>query len=378
MSCHQPAEGFLFQSVPLSLRSHGREWLGAPGWGLSKAIFGHESALGNFWSKGVPGINDHVCLKRNHILFLSYGGTAALKQLQPLHLFILQLPATAQRRGTFGAPENVPFFFPSRKITLPSFRTFVYVSLYSSARQTAAFNPTAELWLCSTSSTSDLPSFFTTQHLQLVDCHTSLFLIFPPRCLAWLRNLLTLVFFFPLPMSSQPFKLFPENAGTRRKKEKSVLACALQPVTLHNVHWHTGVDCILFSIQTRCEALMYGSVFFFLRLLLKGRQIYAKNVVLRPSSLSDVKIHFRLIPHFPPSARSGWDDTVWFSVIVMLLFVVGGALRSVWGQSRATHSLSCLLTKTLSFFSPLSISPWSSALIARCAKKLSARDKFPF
>lgn len=58
-------------------------------------------------------------------------------------------------------------------------------------------------------------------------------------CLPWF-------FFFPLPLSSQPFKLFPENAGTRRKKEKSVLACALQPVTLHNVHWHTGVDCILF------------------------------------------------------------------------------------------------------------------------------------
>lgn len=135
---------------------------------------------------------------------------------------------------------------------------------------------------------------------------------FPPPLSCLIARFAYLVFFFfPLPMSSQPFKLFPENAGTRRKKEKSVLACALQPVTLHNVHWHTGVGCILFSIQTRCEALMYGSVvFFFLLLLLKGRQIYAKNVVLRPSSLSDVKIHFRLIPHFPPSARSGWDDTV--------------------------------------------------------------------
>lgn len=133
---------------------------------------------------------------------------------------------------------------------------------------------------------------------------------FSPPLSCLIARFAYLGFFSPLPMSSQPFKLFPENAGTRRKKEKSVLACALQPVTLHNVHWHTGVDCILFSIQTRCEALMYGSVFFFLRLLLKGRQIYAKNVVLRPSSLSDVKIHFRLIPHFPPSARSGWDDTV--------------------------------------------------------------------
>lgn len=134
---------------------------------------------------------------------------------------------------------------------------------------------------------------------------------FPPVVLLDCEICLPCFFFFPLPMSSQPFKLFPENAGTRRKREKSVLACALQPVTLHNVHWHTGVDCILFSMRTRCEALMYGSVvFFFLLLLLKGRQIYAKNVVLWPSSLSDVKIHFRLIPHFPPSARSGWDDTV--------------------------------------------------------------------
>lgn len=65
-------------------------------------------------------------------------------------------------------------------------------------------------------------------------------------------------------MLSQSFKLFPENAGSRRKRENTVLVCALQPVTLHNVHWHTGVDCILFSMRTRCEALMYGSMFFFL------------------------------------------------------------------------------------------------------------------
>lgn len=136
-------------------------------------------------------------------------------------------------------------------------------------------------------------------------------------CLAWLRDLLAL-FFFPLPTSSQPLKLFPENAGIRRKRKKTVLVCALQPLTLHNIHWHTGVACILFSMQTRCE-VMYGSMFFFLFLFSKGRQIYAKNVVLWPSSLSDVKINFRLIPHFPPSACSGWDDTVWFSIIVMLL-----------------------------------------------------------
>lgn len=86
---------------------------------------------------------------------------------------------------------------------------------------------------------------------------------FSPPLSCLIARFAYLGFFFSLPMSSQPFKLFPENAGTRRKKEKSVLACALQPVTLHNVHWHTGVDCILFSIQTRCEALMYGSVVFF-------------------------------------------------------------------------------------------------------------------
>lgn len=83
--------------------------------------------------------------------------------------------------------------------------------------------------------------------------------------LACLQDLLTLPFLFS-PVSCQPFKLLPANAGTQRKREKTAFSCILQAVTLQNVHWHTGVDCIVSSMQTRCEALMYGSVFlvFFL------------------------------------------------------------------------------------------------------------------
>lgn len=91
--------------------------------------------------------------------------------------------------------------------------------------------------------------------------------------LACLQDLLTLPFLFS-PVSCQPFKLLPANAGTQRKREKTAFSCILQAVTLQNVHWHTGVDCIVLSMQTRCEALMYGSVIFLFYFFLPQRKTY--------------------------------------------------------------------------------------------------------
>lgn len=53
-----------------------------------KAIFGQQIYTGKCLSKGVPGINDHVVLKINNILPLSYGCTEALDPTQ--RIFILR------------------------------------------------------------------------------------------------------------------------------------------------------------------------------------------------------------------------------------------------------------------------------------------------
>lgn len=189
------------------------------------------------------------------------------------------------------------------------------MSLCSSAQQTAAFNPTVELWLCSTPSTPDLPSFFTIQNLQLIKYQPFLFFTLLSCLIARFAGL---VFFF----SPSNFKPATETLSGKRwheeKEEKDCLGlCSRasdspQHPLAHRSWLHTFLNA------NQMWSNVWQHVFFSL-LLLKGRQIYAKNVVLWPSSLSDVKINFRLIPHFPPSAESGWDDTVWFSLIVMLL-----------------------------------------------------------
>lgn len=251
MSRHQLVEGFLSQSALLSLRSHGRQRFTGPGLGLSKAIFGHESALGNFWSKGVPEINDHVCLKRNHILFLSCGGTGAFKQHHPLHLFILQPVATAKYRGTYGVivfHKKLPCHLSGPLFmchyTVPLFRLQLLIPPLSN--DFAALHPlqTFLIFYNLKSTAHQMSPVFIFYLVVVLDCE-----------ICWPS-------FFSLPISSQPLKLFPENAGMRRKRKKTVLVCALQPATLHNIHWHTGVDCILSPMQTRCE-VMYGSMCFF-------------------------------------------------------------------------------------------------------------------
>lgn len=98
-------------------------------------------------------------------------------------------------------------------------------------------------------------------------------------------------------LSRQPFKLLLANTGTEREKKDS-LSCILQAVTLQNFHWHTGVDCIVSSMQTRCEALMYGSIFFFF--------LQRKTDVCQKCSLLAIlaqwyKNKFRFIPEFPLS-----------------------------------------------------------------------------
>lgn len=57
---------------------------------------------------------------------------------------------------------------------------------------------------------------------------------------------------------------------SRRRKDRTKTGFffffyILQAVALH---WHTGVDCIFSPMQTRCEAVKYGSTFVF-----KGRRM---------------------------------------------------------------------------------------------------------
>lgn len=161
-------------------------------------------------------------------------------------------------------------------------------------------------------STPNLPSFFTIQNLLLIKCHP--FLFFDSlSCL--IARFVGLVFFFP-----SNFKPAIETLSGKRwheeKEEKDSLGLcsAASDSTQHPLAHRSWLHT--FPNANQMCSNVWQHVFF--SLLLKGRQIYAKNVVLWPSSLSDVKINFRLIPHFPLSACSGWDDTVWFSIIVML------------------------------------------------------------
>lgn len=54
-----------------------------------------------------------------------------------------------------------------------------------------------------------------------------------------------------------------QQIPAQRKKEKKTTFLAFSRQWLSkNLHWHTGVNCIVSPMQTRCEALMYGSIFF--------------------------------------------------------------------------------------------------------------------
>lgn len=101
---------------------------------------------------------------------------------------------------------------------------------------------------------------------------------------------LTLAPVFPLPS-----KHLPANTSTHTEREKKRQPFLHSPGSdsLKNLHWHTGVDCIVSPMQTRCEALMYGSTFFFLQ--------RKTNVGQKCSSFDTqrYKNKFTFIPNFP-------------------------------------------------------------------------------
>lgn len=110
------------------------------------------------------------------------------------------------------------------------------------------------------------------------------------------------------------------------RESKDTPSCILQSVTFQNLHRHAGVDCILPWIQTRCEIVMYGSVFFLFFFLFKGRQMWSKNVVFWPSTQWYKNTSRYIFQNLKLSFMVGWKSTVGFRIIFLLLFGVGGAL----------------------------------------------------
>lgn len=112
-------------------------------------------------------------------------------------------------------------------------------------------------------------------------------------------------------------------------QNKDSLSRILRAATLQDFHWHTEVDCIVVSTQTRCWALMYGTVF------VKGRQMEAKNVFFYPSSPSS-QYKFRA-PSFTCGSR---DNVAWVIMVIVLLFHLGrlvecGDQPGEWGRCEA-------------------------------------------
>ncbi len=83
-------------------------------------------------------------------------------------------------------------------------------------------------------------------------------------------------------------------------------------------------------MQTRCEALMYGSIFF-----LQRKTNVGQKCSLLAMRTQWYKNKFRFIPEFQTFPHGGWGSTVWFRVIAMLLFGVGGVL---WNTGIETGS----------------------------------------
>lgn len=187
-----------------------------------------------------------------------------------LNLFILKPAATPKRctrppenvsyPETFSAPHCLPFLYP-----VP-----LSVRWNSFVQRASVFDPFCLIIIYHTFSltaflTFPLATLFTTSKCiqrsvrRLSSC-----------CFFFFQDLLSL-FSLPLQLSFCHPNIYRQIPAQRDREEGERERGKKRQTFLHspgsdspkNLHWHTGVDCIVSPMQTRCEALMYGSVFFF-------------------------------------------------------------------------------------------------------------------
>lgn len=224
------------------------------------SIFGHKSALGNFGVKGSLGLM----------------AMCALRQI--IHSSSLEQPDSfskpaATHKSTEWNPQKENTTVTLRPLsTLLSFlqlyTEFLSVWHCSFVQQATVFN----LFVGCLSHT--LFNSIVSAFLTFLSSHRTVYglkvypkiseqtvKIFFFSCLLsrFAFSFLTLAPVFPLPSKHLPANTITESE--REKKKTTFLAFSRQWLS-KNLHWHTGVDCIVSPMQTRCEALMYGSIFF--------------------------------------------------------------------------------------------------------------------
>lgn len=151
---------------------------------------------------------------------------------------------------------------------------------------------------------------------QLADCQ-DLFFFF-----ACFQDLLSL-FSLSLQFSLCHLNIYRQIPAQREGGKKDDLSCVLRSPP---VHWHTHRSWL----HTFLNAIQMWSTnvwqhFFFLQ---RKTNVGQKCSLLALRS-QWYKNKFRFIPEFQTFPHGGWDSTVWFRIIAMLLFGVGGVLWNI-------------------------------------------------
>lgn len=374
--------GFRFQRDSLSRGSQGREWQGGCEdirTGTKIAIFGHRSALGNIWVKGDwSRINDFVCSKRNTTLRNNpsqpiYSKTSSHTKAICETLKTLLLPW-----DLFSTALSLSFLYP------------VPLSVWwkSFVRRASVFDPFCWIIIYHTFSltaflTFPLATLFTTSKcIQRSARRLSRGFFFFQDLLSLFSLPLQLSFCHPNIYRQIPAQGEREEGEREREKKRQTFLHSPGNDSPKNLHWHTGVDCIVSPMQTRCEALMYGSVFFF---FLQRKTNVGQKCSLLAIRAEWYKNKFKFIPEFQTFPHGGWDGTVWFKVIAMLLIGVGRVLWNIGIESglwKATDEMwqlhFQLRLPSESFSSICTRSPREHVLKFLRSKRLSDYDKFMF
>lgn len=148
----------------------------------------------------------------------------------------------------------------------------------------------------------------TADHQCLIPPHSLPFLLSHRGVYHLQRSVSRLFFFFFLPafkicfslfsLSCQPSKLLPANTGTEREKKRQALLHSPGSDSPKLPLAHRSWLHSFFNANQMRSCNVWQHFFFF-----KGRQMYAKNVVFRQSSLSDIKINSHSFPSSRCSSR---------------------------------------------------------------------------
>ena len=330
--------GFRFQRDSLSHGSQGREWQGGCEdirTGTKIAIFGHRSALGNIGVKGDwSRINDFVCSKRNTTLRNNptqpiYSKTSSHTKAICETLKTLLLP-----RDLFSTSLSLSFLYP------------VPLSVWwnSFAQRASVFDPFCWIIIYHTFS---LTAFLTFPFATLFT--TSKCIQRSARRLS--RRFFSFKMCSPFSHSRSSFPSAIQTfTGKYRHREKERRDRERERERERERKKKKKTNFLAFSRQwlSKKPPLAHRS---WLHSFPNANQMWSTNVwqrfcfflqrktnVGQKCSLLAIRARwyknkFRFIPEFQTFPHGGWDGTVWFRVIAMLLFGVGRVLWNIGIES---------------------------------------------